>query len=189
MSEEEIYKMLLTEKLDKFPLLNELFAIRNSKFKINDYTIYVTGCISLDVINKAIEKVNLISNLQTEIIALNMTHKYDTNMIEAVKGEAVELYNEIERLQKELDKKDKRLSRQFKLLSKKDKEIEELKKDNSHQWEERCKLTFELDKKDKVIDLMAEKLVEDSDIFNYQHSMTEEKWKQYFYKEVEKENE
>ena len=58
--------MLLTEKIDKFPLLNELFAIRNSKFKINDYTIYVTGCISLDVINIAIEKVNYISNLQKE---------------------------------------------------------------------------------------------------------------------------
>jgi len=27
----------------------------------------------------------------------------------------------------------------------KDKEIEELKEDNKHQWEERCKLTFELE--------------------------------------------
>lgn len=66
MSEEEIYKMLLTEKIDKFPLLNEIFAIRNNKFKINDYTIYVTGLISLDVINRAIEKVNLIDKLQKE---------------------------------------------------------------------------------------------------------------------------
>ena len=36
-----------------------------------------------------------------------MTHKYDTDMIEEVKGEAVNLYNKIEKLQKELDKKDK----------------------------------------------------------------------------------
>ena len=66
MNEEEIYKMLLTEKLDKFPLLNEIFAIRNNKFRISDYTIYVSGCISLDVINRAIEKVNYISKLEKE---------------------------------------------------------------------------------------------------------------------------
>lgn len=50
------------------------------------------------------------------------------------------------------------------------------------------KLQDKVDRQDKVINLMAEKLVEDSDVFNYQHSMTEEKWKEYFYKEVEKEN-
>ena len=66
MSEEEIYKMLLTENIEKFPLLNEIFAIRNNKFKINDYTIYVTGCISLDVINREIEKANTIDKLQKE---------------------------------------------------------------------------------------------------------------------------
>lgn len=64
MSEEEIYKMLLVEKLDKFPLLNELFAIRDSRGKRNDYTIFVNGYISLDVINKAVEKVNLMENLK-----------------------------------------------------------------------------------------------------------------------------
>lgn len=48
------------------------------------------------------------------------------------------------------------------------------------------KLQSDIEIKDKVIDLMAEKLVEDSDVFNYQHSMTEEKWKEYFYKQVEK---
>ena len=36
-------------------------------------------------------------------------------------------------------------------LEKKDEKIEELKADNSHQWEERCKLTFELEKKDTEI--------------------------------------
>lgn len=32
------------------------------------------------------------------------------------------------------------------LIEKQQKEIEELKEDNKHQWEERCKLTFELKK-------------------------------------------
>lgn len=60
------------------------------------------------------------------------------------------------RVLNELEKKDKRLNRQFKLLQKKDKEIEELKADNSHQWEERCKLTFELEKKDKEYEELIE---------------------------------
>ena len=51
----------------------------------------------------------------------------------------------VRQLEEENKKKDKRLNRQFKLLQKKDKETEELKADNNHQWEERCKLTFELD--------------------------------------------
>lgn len=62
----------------------------------------------------------------------------------------------IETVLSELEKKDKRLNRQFKLLQKKDKEIEELKADNSHQWEERCKLTFELEKKDKEYEELTE---------------------------------
>ena len=64
MNEEEIFKMLLVESIDKFPLLNELFAIRDSRGKRNDYTIFVNGYISLDVINKTIEKVNLLNNLK-----------------------------------------------------------------------------------------------------------------------------
>lgn len=43
-------------------------------------------------------------------------------------------------------------------LEKKDKEIEQLKADNSHQWEERCKLTFELEKKEAIINEMAKQL-------------------------------
>lgn len=42
------------------------------------------------------------------------------------------------------------------MLEEKDKEIEELKADNSHQWEERCKLTFELEKKDKEYEELTE---------------------------------
>ena len=53
---------------------------------------------------------------------------------------------------KDLEKKDKRLNRQFKLLEKKEKEIKELKEDNKHQWEERCKLTFHFQNKQNEID-------------------------------------
>ena len=59
---------------------------------------------------------------------------------------------------KELEKKDKRLNRQFKLLEKKEKEIKELKEDNKHQWEERCKLTFHFQNKQNEIDDLKEKV-------------------------------
>lgn len=40
----------------------------------------------------------------------------------------------------------KDLVRVLNLIEKQQKEIEELKKDNNHQWEERCRLTFELER-------------------------------------------
>ena len=113
----------------------------------------------------------------------------------------------IETVLSELEKKDKRLNRQFKLLQKKDKKIEELKADDSHQWEERCKLTFELEKKDKeyeelteaskelcktvnlmkkVINEMAEYII---DLIKYNNSEEErdkEEIKEYFTKKAEK---
>ena len=55
MNEEEIYEMILNEDVEKYPLLNEIFAIRDNKHKVNNYTICVNGYISLDVINKAIK--------------------------------------------------------------------------------------------------------------------------------------
>ena len=57
MNEEEIYEMILNEDVEKYPLLNEIFAIRDNKHKVNNYTICVNGYISLDVINKAIKPV------------------------------------------------------------------------------------------------------------------------------------
>ena len=113
----------------------------------------------------------------------------------------------IETIISELEKKEKRLNRQFKLLQKKDKKIEELKADDSHQWEERCKLTFELEKKDKeyeelteaskelcktvnlmkkVINEMAEYII---DLIKYNNSEEErdkEEIKEYFTKKAEK---
>lgn len=73
----------------------------------------------------------------------------------------------------ELGKKDKRLNRQFKLLQKKDKKIEELKADNSHQWEERCKLTFELEKKDEYIKMLTDErdtLIKERDYYKARYN-------------------
>lgn len=64
--EEKVYKYLQKRRVDKLPLENEIFAIRDSRKKINDYTICVDGYISLDAINKNIDKLNLIEKLQKE---------------------------------------------------------------------------------------------------------------------------
>ena len=79
----------------------------------------------------------------------------------------------IETVLSELEKKDKRLNRQFKLLQKKDKKIEELKADNSHQWEERCKLTFELEKKDEYIKMLTDErdtLIQERDYYKVRYN-------------------
>ena len=68
----------------------------------------------------------------------------------------------IKELEKENEKKVKRLDKQFKLLEKRDKEIEELKADNKHQWEERCKLTFEFERLEKE-NKRLKRVIEDRD--------------------------
>ena len=83
------------------------------------------------------------------------------------------LYEPIDAVLSELEKKDKRLNRQFKLLQKRDKEIEELKADNSHQWEERCKLTFELEKKDEYIKMLTDErdtLIQERDYYKARYN-------------------
>lgn len=76
------------------------------------------------------------------------------------------------------------------MLEEKDKEIEELKADNSHQWEERCKLTFELEKKEAIINEMAEQLAGLA-IFDIEKDEPlilgdKEEVKEYFTKKVER---
>ena len=48
----------------------------------------------------------------------------------------------------------------LKLIEKQQKEIEELKKDNNHQWEERCRLTFDIEKNFISKDKIREKIKE-----------------------------
>ena len=50
-----------------------------------------------------------------------------------------------------IQKQDKRLKRQFKIIQKREKNIEEIKEIAHKDWEERCRLTFELEKQDTEI--------------------------------------
>lgn len=83
----------------------------------------------------------VIERLSMKAITSKVEAKDYPNCI-VLKKDLITLLNRLEQLEKENEKKRKRLDKQFKLLEKRDKEIEELKADNSHQWEERCKLTF-----------------------------------------------
>ena len=89
-----------------------------------------------------------------EILFNELENKQDDINILQAQRDSMEY--QLNQAKAELGKKDKRLNRQFKLLQKKDNKIEELKAYNSHQWEERCKLTFELEKKEAIINEMAE---------------------------------
>ena len=55
LSKEEIKKYILNTETAKHPLLNELYAIRDTRKETQDYTIYVDGYISVDVLNKTLQ--------------------------------------------------------------------------------------------------------------------------------------
>lgn len=55
LSKEEIKKQVLNTETSKHPLLNEIYAIRDRRKETEDYTIYVDGYISVDVLNKTLE--------------------------------------------------------------------------------------------------------------------------------------
>ena len=55
MSKEEIEKYILNEETINHPLLNEIYAIRDRRKETQDYTIYVDGYISVDVLNKTLQ--------------------------------------------------------------------------------------------------------------------------------------
>lgn len=54
LSKEEIEKQILNTETSKHPLLNEIYAIRDKRKETEDYTIYVDGYISVDVLNKTL---------------------------------------------------------------------------------------------------------------------------------------
>ena len=66
----------------------------------------------------------------------------------------------------------KALKEILKLIEKQQKKIEELKEDNNHQWEERCRLTFDIEKnfisKDKIREKIKE-LENSIDNFTYRN--------------------
>lgn len=79
MNEQEMYEMILNEDAEKYPLLNEIFAIRDNRHKVNNYTICVNGYISLDVINKAIklQKENEELKEERQIVGIPVRNKRD----------------------------------------------------------------------------------------------------------------
>lgn len=56
MNKEQMKQFILNNDVEKYPLLNEIFAIRDTRKEQVDYTIYVDGYISVDVLNKALEQ-------------------------------------------------------------------------------------------------------------------------------------
>lgn len=98
-------------------------------------------------INKADE---LIEIQETILKALEQKDKELAE--ERIKYISSNLNNTIKQKQKE-DEQLNALNEGWKIeLEQKDKEIQELKEDNQHQWDERCKLTFELEKQEKEME-------------------------------------
>lgn len=68
LSKEEIKEYILSTETAKHPLLNEIYAIRDRRKETQDYTIYVDGYISVDVLNKTLklesDKQKLIEKLE-----------------------------------------------------------------------------------------------------------------------------
>ena len=68
LSKEEIKEYILSTETAKHPLLNEIYAIRDKRKETQDYTIYVDGYISVDVLNKTLklesDKQKLIEKLE-----------------------------------------------------------------------------------------------------------------------------
>ena len=159
MNEEEIFKMLLIESIDKFPLLNELFAIRDSRGKRNDYTIFVNGYISLDVINKTIEKVNLLNNLKE----IEKLHKEENGKLRA---EFEKVYEDNLTLAHELDKekeKNKELKSSIDYLQKIEPEKLKIIADS---WNEKVMTNLEKEWicKDKIREIVNECLEKKKDV-------------------------
>jgi uncharacterized protein YejL (UPF0352 family) len=57
MNKEEIYNKIINEETSKNPLLNEIYAIRDKRKETQDFTIYVDGCISVDVLNRSLDSI------------------------------------------------------------------------------------------------------------------------------------
>ena len=66
MNKEELYTTLLNSPTHKYSLLNEIYAIRDTRIENQDYSIRVNGFISLDV---------LLENYNQEISAANVQYE------------------------------------------------------------------------------------------------------------------
>lgn len=57
MKKQELYDLAINN-VNKYSLLNEIFAIRDETVENVDYTIGVNGFISLDVLNRYVRYIN-----------------------------------------------------------------------------------------------------------------------------------
>lgn len=78
LTKEEIEKYILNNETIKHPLLNEIYAIRDRRKETQDYTIYVDGYISVDVLNKTLK---LESDKQKLIEKLEKANEEDTESV------------------------------------------------------------------------------------------------------------
>lgn len=85
LSKEEIEKYILNTETIKHPLLNEIYAIRDRRKETQDYTIYVDGYISVDVLNKTLklesDKQDLIEKLEKYIKLINCGETFSIRSI------------------------------------------------------------------------------------------------------------
>lgn len=80
MNKEELYKLALSD-VSKYSLLNEIYAIRDTRYENVDYTIYANGCISLDVLNRYVNLINQVEKLTQENNDLEERVIYQDNVI------------------------------------------------------------------------------------------------------------
>lgn len=94
--------MLNKEKIEKAKEITQNY--------IKDTPILPYDCL-MNIERKSAETLlQYIEQLENKVQAQEMEHKYDVNMIDEVKGEAVKLYKKINKLNKIIDEMAKQLS-------------------------------------------------------------------------------
>lgn len=90
MGEEQIYE-IITNNVAKYPLENEIFAIRDNRPTKVKSCIYVNGYISLDVIKKNMKpKVSYentgrrVRNIETGVVGIILREFIETNSIQVL---------------------------------------------------------------------------------------------------------
>lgn len=90
MEEKDIYE-IITNNVAKYPLENEIFAVRTNKPLPVDNCIYVDGYIGLDAIRKNMQpKISYentgrrVRNLETGVVGIVLREFIDTNSIQVL---------------------------------------------------------------------------------------------------------
>ena len=90
MSEQDIYE-IITNNVQKYPLENEIFAIRSNKLIPADDCIYVDGYIGLDAIRKNIQpRISYdntgrrVRNIETGIVGIVLREFTDVDYVQVL---------------------------------------------------------------------------------------------------------